>query len=91
MRKKIKRSSQYSVYIVRCKNGTYYTGYTNNLTNRIEEHNKGHGARYLKGKGPVKLVWFKEYKYYKRALSKEREIKKLTHKGKERLIRSYEG
>lgn len=90
MRKKIKRSSQYFVYIVRCQEGTYYTGYTNNLKNRIKEHNSGRGAQYLRGKLPVKLVYVKEYKYYKNVLHAERNIKKLTRKQKEGLIRIYE-
>lgn len=90
MREKIKRHSQYFVYVVQCKNGIYYTGYTNNLENRIKEHNSGHGAKYLRGKLPVKLVYAKEYKYYKNALHAERNIKKMTRKQKEELIKIYE-
>lgn len=90
MRKKIKRKDIFYVYIVKCKNGTYYTGYTNNLENRIKLHNKGDGAKYLKGKVPVKLVYAKEYKYYKNALHGERNLKKLTRKEKEQLIKNYE-
>ncbi|MBI5049841.1 MAG: GIY-YIG nuclease family protein [Nitrospirae bacterium] len=78
------------VYIVKCANGTYYTGYTNNLENRIKLHNKGDGAKYLKGKLPVQLVYAKEYKYYKNALHAERNLKKLTRKEKEVLISNYE-
>ncbi|MBU0759611.1 MAG: GIY-YIG nuclease family protein [Candidatus Omnitrophica bacterium] len=89
MRKKVKRHSEFYVYIIQCKNGTYYTGYTNNLDNRINEHNSGHGAKYLRGKVPVKLVYAKEYKYYKNALWAERVLKKLTRKQKEELIRIY--
>ena len=63
MADKIARKSKYWVYIVQCVNCTYYTGYTNNLDNRIKEHNNGHGAKYLKGKLPVKLVYAKEYQY----------------------------
>jgi len=86
----VKRKSKYYVYIVRCKNGTYYAGYTNNLDNRIKEHNSGHGAKYLKGKLPVKLVFAKEYKYYMNTLRAERNLKKLTRKDKEILIKIYE-
>ena len=82
MRNVIKRHDHYYVYIVQCINGTYYTGYTNNLENRIKEHNSGHGAKYLRGKGPVKLVYAKEYRYYKNVLRAERNLKKLTD-GKE--------
>ncbi len=90
MRRKIKRRDKFFVYIVECSNGTYYTGYTNNLDNRIKLHNNGHGAKYLRGKAPIKLVYAKEYKYYKNALNAERNLKKLTRKRKEGLIRNYE-
>lgn len=72
-----------------CKNGTYYTGYTSNLENRIKLHNRGDGAKYLKGKSPVILVYSKEYVYFKNALNAERRIKRLTRKRKEALIEVY--
>jgi len=62
----------------------------NNIEDRVKLHNKGHGAKYLRGKLPVKLVYAKEYRYYKNALCAERRIKKLTREQKERLIRVYE-
>ena len=83
------RRSKYWVYIVQCKDGTYYTGYTNDLERRISQHNNGSGAKYLKSKLPVKLVYAKKYKYYKNALHRERNIKKMTREQKERLIRIY--
>ena len=86
IRKPIKRSGQFFVYIVECQNGYFYTGYTSNLTNRIKAHNNSQGAKYLKGKGPVKLVYAKEYRYYMIALKEERRIKTLTRKQKEALI-----
>ncbi len=88
--KKFKRRSILYVYVLECRNGTYYTGYTNNLANRIKLHNKGIGAKYLRGKSPVKIVYVKEYKYYKRAIKKEIALKKLTHKQKQELVRNYE-
>lgn len=81
------RRSQYFVYIVRCKSGFYYTGYTNNLERRLNEHNSGRGSKYLRGKRPVQLVYAKEYKYYKNALNAERHIKTLPKKRKEALIK----
>ena len=85
MNRKINRRGRFWVYIVEDKNGAYYTGYTNNLKGRIKRHNNGHGAKYLRGKLPVKLVYSKEYKYYKSALNAERAIKKLGRKKKEEL------
>ena len=90
MRKKLNRFGRYYVYIVQSANAMYYTGYTNNLENRIKLHNKGNGANYLKGKLPVELVYAKEYKYYNNTLRDERNIKKLRRKQKEELIRIYE-
>ncbi len=87
-RKKIERSGRFHVYIVRCRNGAYYTGYTKDLENRIKKHNSGQGAKYLRGKGPVTLVYSKRYRYYKNALRAERDIKKLTRKKKEKLIQN---
>lgn len=90
MKRKIKRLGKFYVYIVECQDGTYYTGYTNDLDVRIKLHNSGHGAKYLRGKLPVRLVYAKEYNYFKRAVNKERAIKKLTHKQKQELVRIYE-
>ena len=86
----MKRHDQYFVYIVECVDGTYYTGYTNNVERRVEEHNSGHGAKYLRSKLPVKLVFCKEYRYYKNVLAAERRLKKLTRVQKENLIKIYE-
>jgi putative endonuclease len=89
MPQKIIRRSRYWVYMVQCKDGTYYTGYTKDLGNRIALHKSGKGAKYLRGKLPVKLVYTKEYRYYKNALSAERRIKKLTREQKLNLVRIY--
>ena len=88
--KKFKRRSIFYVYVLECQDGTYYTGYTNNLENRIKLHNKGLGAKYTRNRRPVKLVWYKEYKYFKKAFKEELALKKLTHKQKEELIKNAE-
>ena len=74
------------VYIVECSDGTYYTGWTNNLEKRINMHSKGTGAKYTRGRSPVKLIYHEEFKDKKDAMSREYEIKKLTRKQKEILI-----
>lgn len=86
LRRKIKRTGSFFVYIVQCSRGTYYTGYTSDLEKRIKLHNSGTGAKYLRGKGPVKLVYFREYKYYKNAVNAEIRIKKMTKREKENFI-----
>ena len=87
MGKSIKRKGEFFVYIIKCSDGTYYTGYTNNLDNRLKLHNQGRGARYTKVRRPLKLAWSKEYKYFKRAFLEELRIKKLSRKQKEKLIK----
>jgi putative endonuclease len=85
-RKKFIRKSKFFVYILQCQDGTYYTGYTPDLKNRLKLHNKGKGAKYTRNRRPVKLVWYKEYCYFKRAFKKESAIKKLSRKQKEKLM-----
>jgi putative endonuclease len=76
--------------MVKCRNGTYYTGCTNDLEKRLKEHGAARGAKYLRGKTPIKLAYVKEYKYHRRAAAAECDIKKRTRKEKEELIRIYE-
>ncbi len=85
-RRKFKRQGTFHVYIVVCADGTYYTGSTGDLQKRIELHNKGSGAKYLRGKRPVELVYARAYCYYKLAVTAERKIKQFTRRQKERLM-----
>lgn len=87
MKRKIKRKGSFIVYIVQCSRGTYYTGYTSDLESRIKKHNDGTGAKYLRGKGPVKLVYAREYRYFKNAFKAEIKIKLLTRGKKDELIK----
>jgi len=88
-KKVIKREGRFFVYIVQCRDGTYYTGYTKNLENRIALHKSGKGAKYVKYKLPAELVYAKEYRYYKSALNEEKRIKQLKREQKSELVRSY--
>ena len=82
-----KKSSSWTVYIVRCANGSLYTGITNNLAGRIADHNAGRGAKYTASFGPVVLVWKRRKKDRSAASVLEAAIKKLTRRGKERFLR----
>ena len=73
-------------YIVECKDGSLYTGWTNHLEKRIQAHNEGNGAKYTKSRRPVKLVYFEEYETKEEAMKREYAIKQLTKKRKEQLI-----
>jgi Predicted endonuclease containing a URI domain len=83
---KMKRTGRFFVYVLRCSDGTFYTGYTPDLEKRVAVHNAGKGAKYTRCRRPVTLVWWKEYRYFKNAFMAEEKIKKLTRKQKERLI-----
>jgi len=83
---KIKRTGKFFVYIVECSDGTYYTGFTPDIERRLKIHNGGKGAKYTRDRRPVKLVWCREYKYFKKAFLEEKRIKKLTRKQKEEMV-----
>ena len=74
------------VYILECADGTLYTGWTNDLTARLAAHNSGHGAKYTRGRGPVRLAFSEVFADRGEALSYEAAIKKLTREEKLRLI-----
>lgn len=75
------------VYIVKCADGTFYTGWTTHLEKRIEVHNQGKGARYTRCRRPVTLIYHEIYSDKSSALRREAAIKKLSRKQKEELIR----
>ncbi|MFB6254555.1 MAG: GIY-YIG nuclease family protein [Halobacteriaceae archaeon] len=74
------------VYIVECSDGTLYTGYTTNISRRIQEHNAGNGAKYTQGRQPVELVYSESHDTRSTALSREYEIKQLPRSEKDKLV-----
>ena len=76
----------YFIYIVKCADETYYTGYTTNIEKRIKAHNEGKGAKYTRCRLPVELVYWEEYGEKSQALKREYAIKQLTRKQKQQLI-----
>ncbi len=78
------------VYILRCSDGSLYTGWTNNLKNRLEKHNKGLGAKYTRARRPCKLVFFMEVSDKKIAMKIEYRIKKLKKKSKENIVNNFD-
>lgn len=77
------------VYILQCSDGTFYTGWTNNLEKRIQCHNKGKGAKYTRGRRPVKLIYFEEFIEKRDAQKREVFIKRLTREKKLKLINNF--
>ena len=73
-------------YIVECKDGTLYTGWTNNLERRIKAHSNGRGAKYTRARLPVELVYFEEFEDKIEAMKREYAIKQLKRSEKLMLI-----
>lgn len=73
-------------YIVKCSDGTFYTGWTNNLEKRIKSHNAGTGAKYTRSRLPVTLIYYEAFATKQEAMQREYAIKQLTRRQKEALI-----
>jgi len=76
------------VYIIKCKDGTLYTGFTDDLEKRFEAHKNGKGAKYTRSHKPEKVVFFEKHVKKVVALKRERELKKLTREEKLKFILS---
>ena len=74
------------VYIVRCADGSLYTGYARDPKARVEAHNRGRGAKYTSGRRPVRLVYSEEFESVGDALRRERALKRRSRAEKETLI-----
>lgn len=73
-------------YIIECNDGTYYTGWTNNLDRRLKAHNDGKGAKYTKTRRPVTLIYYEIFETKEQAMRREYEIKQMNRRQKEKLI-----
>ena len=76
----------WTVYILRCADGTLYTGITNDLERRLAEHGAGQGAKYTKGRAPLQLVYQETCSGRGPASKRENEIKSLDRKAKLSLV-----
>lgn len=74
-------------YIVECADGTLYTGWTNQLEERIKCHNEGKGAKYTRARLPVRLVYYEVFATKQEAMKREYAIKQLSREDKLRLIK----
>jgi putative endonuclease len=78
--------SAYYVYILRCADGTLYTGWTNDLGARERAHNAGRGAKYTAGRRPVRIVYFEAHESRPSAQRRERQLKRLPRARKLTLM-----
>ena len=76
------------VYILRCYDGSLYTGWTTDLEHRVKAHNEGKGAKYTRSRSPVELVYHEEFGTKSEALKREAAIKRLSREEKLTLINS---
>lgn len=81
-------NKEHYFYVLLCKDGSLYAGYTNDLNRRIKLHNEGKGAKYTRGRGPVKLVYSKPYNNKSDALKAEYEFKQWARKKKEDFLKN---
>ena len=77
-------------YLLECADGSYYTGWTTEPRRRVREHNQGQGARYTRSRLPVTLRYLEEQEDQSSAMSREYQIKQLSHEEKAALARSWE-
>jgi len=78
----------YYVYILLCKDGSFYTGYAKDVKRRVERHKNGQGARYTRMHEPEKTLYVEEFESRSEAMKREREIKSLSYSKKQRLVNS---
>ncbi len=76
-------------YILKCSDGTFYTGWTTDITRRLKTHNAGRGAKYTKTRRPVELVYLEEHETRADAMKREIQIKKMDRKRKMTLIEKW--
>jgi putative endonuclease len=85
----MEEKSKHIVYILKCKDDTLYTGYTNDLDHRLTMHANGKGAKYTRGRGPFELVFQRDFETKQEAMKEEYQLKKLPRKKKKMLIEQY--
>jgi putative endonuclease len=78
--------TEYFVYIVRCADGSLYTGWTTDLERRLNEHNRGVASKYTRARLPLRLVYHEQMLSKSDALKREFAIKKLTRAQKKKLL-----
>jgi len=84
--KPLKKSASWIVYILKCGDGTLYTGITNDFEARLAAHVEGRGAKYTKGRGPLDVVYQEPCQNRSHASKREMAIKKLSRAEKNALI-----
>ena len=79
----------WTVYILQCRDGTLYTGYTDDIARREAVHNSGRGAKYTRSRLPVKMVYHESFATRSEAMKRECAIKRLSREQKLKLIADH--
>lgn len=82
--------NKHFLYVLQCADGTFYTGYTNNLEKRIATHNAGKGAKYTRIRLPVKCIYFEQYETKQQAMRAEYFFKRKTRQQKMEYMKKGE-
>jgi len=85
----VEQSPAWFIYLVRCHNGNLYTGISTDVARRFSEHQAGKGAKYLRGKGPLQLVYQRKIGSRSKALKAEIMVKKMSRQAKEKMIQAF--
>ena len=83
-------SARNYTYILKCGDGSLYTGWTNDIAARLEQHRSGKGAKYTRGRGPLELVYLEVHDTRSEAMSREARIKRFTRREKQKLLDAEE-
>lgn len=83
------KETQNYTYLLTCRDGSFYCGWTNHLKERVKAHNEGRGAKYTKSRRPVSLAYYEVFATKEEAMKREWAIKKLSRREKERLVEGF--
>lgn len=76
----------YYTYLVVCRDGSLYTGYTDQLSKRMRQHNCGKGAKYTRSRRPIQLLWWDKFSTKRQAMQREAAVKKWNRQQKLQLL-----
>lgn len=86
-KKRTKKTAAWLLYVLKCRDGTLYTGITTDVLRRVQQHNDGRASRYTRSRLPVKLLFSEPCRAHSQALKKEYAVKRLSRKEKIAYIR----
>ena len=88
-KKRKKKAAAWLLYVLKCRDGTLYTGITTDVLRRVQQHNDGRASRFTRSRLPVKLMFSEPCRDRSQALKKEYAMKQLSRKEKKAYIRNY--